>query len=124
METCKIIFDDDSEIVIDYNIIKQIPTLNKLVNFDHHVVYLDIVNSEAFNHIITLIKFNMANPQEVSHNFNYNFVKNMDVLQLTDFIILANRLGLDDYCKIGSQIFMDIFNQDNIDTIRKCFKMT
>jgi len=124
MEACKIIFNDESEIVIDYNIIKQIPELDKIVNFDHQTINLDILNSEIFNHIITLIKFNMENSAEISNSFNHNFIKNMDISQLTDFIISTNRLGLENYCKIGKQLFMDILNQDSIDDIRKGFKMT
>jgi hypothetical protein len=124
MEACKIIFNDESEIVIDYDIIKQIPELDKIVNFDHRTINLDILNSEIFNHIITLIKFNMENSAEISNSFNHNFIKNMDISQLTDFIISTNRLGLENYCKIGKQLFMDILNQDSIDDIRKGFKMT
>ena len=66
----------------------------------------------------------MENSAEISNSFNHNFIKNMDISQLTDFIISTNRLGLENYCKIGKQLFMDILNQDSIDDIRKGFKMT
>lgn len=129
MEYYKILLDDEYEIIIEENILISIPFIHNLIEIKSdkvtydNIINLKNINGQIFNHIITLIKFNKVNEEAQCDIFNSNFIKNMDIDSLIDFILITHYLNLEKYNSLAIQRFMLIFKNRSVVEIRKEFNI-
>lgn len=127
----KILLDKDTEIFEDIEILFRIPIIKTMIEeikkndniTDKYVINLSAVNSITFSHILTLIKYNSSNIENECDIFNTNFIKNMNINTLMDFILVSHNLGLEKYKQIAANKFMNIFNKNDFEYIRNEFNL-
>lgn len=130
MNKYNVILDNSYDMTETEDILNKIPFIKNIIDEhkfdtsqDKFVINLNNVNPVVFGHIITLIKYNISNTQYNKEIFNNNFIKNMNINTLIDFIILTHHFKLDEYKKLASNRFMNIFNTNDVDGIRKEFNI-
>lgn len=131
MENYKILLDDNCESIVNEEILIKIPFIKNII--DKHknditinnktTINLKSINSIIFGYIITLIKFNKVNLEASSDMFNNNFIKNMNIDTLIDFIITTNYLSLEKLKELAIGRFMNIFKNKEVGEIRNEFKI-
>lgn len=127
MEYFKIVLEN-GEVVVSNDILKNIPFTKDLIDKNQFnvinnvpIIYLHGINPTIFSHIVTLIKICLSNP--VDKTIKVNFIKNMNVSTLFDFILVCNKLGLDEFKNLGVNKFRDVFDNNSVEGIRETLKI-
>lgn len=123
MDSYKIILDNGTQITINNNILEKSSTLKEMYEstlIKDFTINLTGVNRNTFSHIITILKYMELNPED--KDFVKNFLNNMTVMTLFDFIIMVKNLKIDCLMDIGKERFFNIFNT-SVDNIRKEFEL-
>lgn len=126
-----ILLENDTEMIENENILFNIPVIKTLIEknksdetiSDKNILDLRSINPTTFGYIITLLKFNINNSENESEIFNNNFIKNMNVNILIDFISLTHRLELEKFKQISADRFMYIFTKNDCEGIRNELKI-
>ena len=127
----RVLLEDNYEIFEPESILTKIPTIKTMIEelrenktiLDKYNIDFRGINSITFGHILALVKYNSTNLEKECEYFNNNFIKNMNVNTLMDFITLSHNLGLENYKQLAINRFLNIFNKNSIEGIRKEFKL-
>lgn len=127
----KILLDDNCDVLISEDILLKIPMLNQLMEniknddkiLNKTLIDLQTENYPAVLHIIALLKYNASSSYDEHCAFNETFIKNMNDMELTNFILTTHHFGLTHFEQLASTRFLSVLRNNNIDDIRTELKI-
>jgi len=127
----KIILEDNVETYVTYDVLSNIPKIQQIINIinndvhilNKNVIHLHNININIFSSIVVILKYILANTNGKKSDFVTTILKNMNINELTDFILVANDLELNDIKSLGVETFKSTIQTNNIDKIREIYKI-
>jgi len=118
----KIILQDEVVFELEDSVVNHIPKLKEI--FSNTLIKEAILNNidpRSFSHILTIIKYRNANPDD--NEFPKIIIDSIKPESLFDFIIVADFLKTEDLLKQASDRFKNIIEKNNVNEIRNIFNL-